>query len=290
MIRTMLLVLMSLLSGRAAVAQEAQLCRIVERAAPIPTEIHETSGLAMGRLNPNAFWTHNDGSATRMYAIASDGRLLGSVEVRGIKPRDWEDLEAGACGTGSCLYAADTGDNSSRRRSITIYEIPEPRLGATREVAARSMPAEYPDGPHDAEALFRASNGDLYIVTKGREGPIRLYRYPAPYRYDEVVRLEAVREIAAQPRDQRDRVSAATMTPDGRWAAILTYRTLLFYRADELLGGGALTPLSFDLSSLGQKQMEAVVVGADGSVWVTTESELQSNPSWSRLHCTLPWN
>jgi len=271
-----------------AAAQQKPLCEIVRGAGAIPREVRETSGLAMSRLNPNVFWTHNDGNAPRLFAIDRDGRLVGVVNVRGPKMTDWEDLEAGACGAGSCLYGADTGDNLGMRRSITIYEIPEPRLGETKEVTARAIRAGYPDGAHDAEALFRTSNGDLYIVTKGRASPIGLYRYPVPYRYDQAIRLQHVREIAPRPKDERDRVSAATITPDGRWVAILTYRRLLFYRADELLAGQPVTPLSFDLTPLGHKQAEAVVVDADGNVWLTTESEKKGTPGWSQLHCTLP--
>lgn len=281
---------MLIAAGRGASAQQPPLCEVVRRGSPLPVEIRETSGLALGRLNPHAFWTHNDGNSPRLFAIDRDGRLIGSVVIRGAKMIDFEDLEAGACDAGSCLYGADTGDNLGARRTITIFEIPEPRLGETKQVTARALPAAYPDGSHDAEALFRAPNGDLYIVTKGRNKPIRLYRYAAPYRYGQAVRLQYVRDIAPMPEDQRDRVSAATITPDGRWVAILTYRTLLFYRTEDLLEGRTVTPLRFDFSSLGHAQAEAVVVGADGSVWLTTESEKTSTPAWSQLHCTLPRN
>lgn len=271
-------------------AQRQLACSIVQPHAALPKELSETSGLAAGRLNPNAFWTHNDGSSPVLYAIDRSGGLLGTVRIRGVRMHDWEDLEAGPCGTGTCLYAADTGDNSGSRSTVTIFEFPEPRLGAAAEIAARTLPAAYPDGPRDAEALFRAPNGDLYVVTKGRSGPIGLYRYPAPYRYDQTVRLEHVREIGPEPSSDRDRISSATMTPDGQWVAILSYRTLYLYPADGLLGGSDVQPFTYDLEPLGQAQGEAIVVGSDGTVWITTESEKNGTPSWAQLHCSLPRN
>ena len=57
--------------------------------------------------------------------------------------------------------------------------------------------ARFPNGARDAEGLFILPSGDLYILTKGRRGPIELFRYPSPERPGETVTLEHVRELDA---------------------------------------------------------------------------------------------
>ena len=93
---------------------------------------------------------------------------------------DWEDLAVGPCPEGSCLYIADIGDNNRARRQITIYRVPEPRPDDKATAARRGMDVAYPDGAHDAEALFVTPNGQLFLVSKENARTTALYRVPAP--------------------------------------------------------------------------------------------------------------
>ena len=119
-----------------------------------------------------------------------------------------------------------------------------------------ALRARFPDGPTDAEALIVRPAGDLFIITKGRNREIALYRYPAPQRPDEIVTLERVRTLLPEPKDDDDRVTSAAATPDGRWIGVRTYRTLYVY---------------------------------DGTVWLSSEAaNKRSRPQLSTLACSLP--
>jgi hypothetical protein len=273
-----------------APAPDDPVCRVADAGRPLPDEVKETSGLAQSRRDPELFWTHNDaGNVPELFAVDAGGRLVERVRVVGAELVDWEDIESGPCDAGDCLYVADTGDNDAERERITVYRIPEPAAGAAATAAAEAFYARYPDGEWDAESLFVLPTGDVFLVTKGRHGPIALYRYPAPQRPGETVTLERVTELFPQPGDEADRVTAATASPDGRWVAIRSYRRLYLYPAAGLVGGGAVEPTVVDLTPLGEAQGESVVIAADGTVWLTSEAESKGErPRWSRLQCTFP--
>jgi hypothetical protein len=150
----------------------------------------------------------------------------------------------------------------------------------------RTQRLRYPDRAQDAEALFVLPDGRRFLVTKGRQGAIALYRIPGGD--GATTTLERVRELAPRPRNERARVTAATATPDGRLVAIRTYHTLLLYETEALLADGA--PVAeYDLRPARELQGEAVVLDAAGSVWLTSEAEQRGHaPRWSRLACPIP--
>lgn len=277
------------LAAAPASAQSAaeKTCTITTVPRPIPTEVRETSGIARGRTNPDVFWTHNDsGNESELFALTTDGQLAARVAIEGAKLSDWEDIEAGPCGDDNCLYLADTGDNAERRARITIHEVIEPKLPATSVRINRSIVARYADGPRDAEALFRLPNGELFIVSKGRSQPIAVYQLRLAGTNEEAT-LERVRELFPVPKDQRDRVSSATASPNGEWVAIRTYRTLYIFRTQQLLNGGE-AHITFSLEPLAEKQGEAIALDDDGKVWLTSEAEQKKDqPTFAGLQCTL---
>ena len=264
-------------------------CRILTAGAALPNVARETSGLARGMRDPGVFWTHNDsGDDPVLYAIGEGGRLAGSVAIGGAEARDWEDIEAAPCpGSGEpCLYIADTGDNDAERDRITLYIVPEPAPDAG-SVAASALHLRYPEGPRDAEGLF-IIDGRIHLVTKGREGPIRLFRVPEGATAGSTAMLEPVAEVAPRPGTSAGYVTAATATPDGRWVAIRTYRELLVLEAGPLLAGTPGEPRRFDLAPLSEVQGESVVMDDEGGVWLTSEGGSGAPPAWSRLACEIP--
>ena len=147
--------------------------------SPLHDEIHESSGVAVSRAHAGIFWTHNDSGDSILFAVDAQGRTAGRVRLAGAAVEDLEDLAAAPCpGGGNCLYAADIGDNDAERPSVTVYRIPEPAPGAAESAPATAIRLRYPDGAHDAEALF-VHGGAIHIVTKGESGPIAIYRAPA---------------------------------------------------------------------------------------------------------------
>ena len=262
----------------------APACAVVQQLQPLPEDGRETSGLTVGRRHPDLLWTHNDsGFEPFIYELDHNRTLKAFFRVTGGEVTDWDDMEAGECETGSCLYVADIGDNAGARSSVMVYEIPEPELPATEVAPIRTLHVRYPDGAQDAEAFFRLPSGEMYIVTKGRQGTIKLYRLAAGG--GEVLAL--VREVLPHPENERDRVTAATASPDGKWVAIRTYRTLYIYRTDDLTGDGA-AARTFSLVGLNEKQGESVTLANDGSMWLTSEAEDPKDmPMIGRLSCAL---
>jgi hypothetical protein len=151
------------------------------------TAIVEASGLVASRQHADVLWTHNDNGDSRLFAMSSQGRHLGTYST-GLTVRDWEDI---AIGPGpqagiNYLYIADTGDNSQVRTSVAVHRIAEPTATSTQApvnltlTGAATITLRYPDGPHDAETLIvDPATGDLYIVTK-RDARSRIYRAAYP--------------------------------------------------------------------------------------------------------------
>ena len=275
-------------SAGGGAAREAGECTQLGTTATLPAELDESSGLAASRTRPGIYWTHNDaGGEPELYAVDAEGQLQQRVRLDGADYRDWEDIARGPCPAGECLYVGDIGDNHARRQDAAIYRVREPRAGETHLPAER-FPLRYPGGPRDAEALFVMPDTTVYIVTKGRESPIALFRYPAPLRAGEVVQLEHVRDFTPGPVPRAERVTAADAAPGGRWIAVRSYSTLMLFRAADLLQGeGAPHALNTDLTPLGEPQGEAVTLGDSGLVALGSERDGGAHATLIRLRCTL---
>lgn len=263
-------------------------CEPVRTAVRLPDRLVETSGAAVGRLDPAVIWTHNDG-ASALFAIDSLGAVRGAIRVCP-RARDWEDLESAACEAHeSCLYLADTGDNEERRApgSARILRLAEPRLPlGDGPLDAEVLPVRLPDGPRDVEAMFVLPGERIHVVTKGRNHPITVYRYPGPLRPDAVTLVE-VQRLTDRPQPLAGQVTGASASEDGSVVAIRTYQSLAFYRvvADTL----APEPDGLvNLRSLRETQGEAVALGPDGLVILTSEAGfLGSPPGMNILRCRV---
>lgn len=266
-------------------------CRIESRAVTLPDGVGETSGVAESRRTPGVYWTHNDsGGEPILYAFAPDGRGLGAVRVTGARNRDWEDVAVTACEGGSCVLVGDIGDNTGRKREISLWRVPEPAPTDTASAPATRYDARFPGDRGDAEALFALPDGSLYLITKGtRRKPIELFRWPTPLSERGAATLQRVRQLAPPPAQPGDEVTGAGASPNGRWVAVRTYASLVLYRTQDLLGSGE-PALAMDLLPLAEGQGEGVSLGDDGTVILTSENREGGHlpGTTSRLACTLP--
>lgn len=140
----------------------------------------EASGLA--RSDTGLFYTVDDATGTdELIALRGDGSLVARIRVAGMSAENAEALTIGSCSsgaTGSCLFVGDIGNP---RDTATIYHIPEP-TGPPWFAQSTAWTYTYPDGPHNAEAMFLAPNGDLVLIDKpapdstGSVPPHRIYR------------------------------------------------------------------------------------------------------------------
>ena len=198
--------------------------------------VREASGIVASRKNANVLWIHNDsGYPAHLYALDTQGNLLGTCPVVGARARDWEDI---AIGPGPdpnqrYLYIGDIGDNESKYPSVWVYRVPEPDVDATNPFGQmRIGPAEpleltYPDGPRDAETLLvDPLNGDIYIIAK-RSFFCRVYRARFPDRPDGPVVLE---RVAVLPWGF---ATGGDVSPDGRRVIVRSpFNAALWIRPD----------------------------------------------------------
>jgi hypothetical protein len=271
-------------------AETAQGCVLAEPPLLLPRSVRESSGAVLAAGDAGIFWTHNDsGWEPLLHAVGRDGSIVGQTRVRGARNRDWEDMAAGPCadGGGRCLYVGDIGDNAAIHPEIVLYRIPEPTPGDARSEPAERFAAVYPGGPRDAESLFVLPDGSVYLVTKGRDAPVEVYRWPTPLEPGPVT-LEPVRTLGPAPEQTGDMVTGAAASPDGAWVVIRTYALLSFYRPEALLGGGE-PELTVDLVPLGEPQGEAVTFARGDTILLTSEGRGRSAPPRAtRLRCDLP--
>jgi hypothetical protein len=246
--------------------------------------------VALSRRNEGILWTHADAGPPRLLAVSSrDGAVRGSVRIAGALVEDWEDVAVGRCAAGSCVYLADIGDNRANRARITVYRIPEPLSSDSASAPADAIHATYPDGPHDAEALFVDPAGRIYLVTKGERGSSAIYRYPESPLPGSESRLEMVRMLSRVPLDRSARVTGATASANGRWVALRTLQSVSFHPLTVLTGGAAGEPVVFDLRLAREAQGEGVALGDSGALYLASEGGRKRDPATlTRLVCPLP--
>jgi hypothetical protein len=136
-------------------------CKADGKATPLPN-LAEASGVTAGRDRPSVLWAHNDsGGEPRVLGLDQAGTVDEFVQLIGAVVEDWEDIAAGACSQGSCLYVADIGDNDAKREHITVYRFPEP--------VAESRPrrASCNWRPHANAGTDAAGKGDQKVDERG---------------------------------------------------------------------------------------------------------------------------
>jgi hypothetical protein len=222
-----------------------------------------------------------------VFALDNRGTVTGQNRVTGAREEDWESIAVGPCGTGSCLYLADIGDNDANRRQITVYRVPEPETASGTAAVSAVFHATYPDGAHDAETLLAAGN-ELYVVTKGETGPVALYKFPANPAPGSTVKLQRVAEIASKA-DADSRITDGSVSPDGQWVVLRSKSALRFYRAPELLAGLKSVVSAVDVRPLKEPQGEGVALGNDSTVYLAGEGGGKGHAgTFARFSCALP--
>lgn len=200
--------------------------------------LREVSGLADSALNPGTLWANNDsGDSARLFAITEAGATRAIYNVTGASASDWEDL---ALGVGpvpgqSYLYAADIGDNSGNRSSVSIYRMVEPVVsgsGTQTLNGAERLNLRYPDGSKDSEAFFvDPLTGELYLVQKAGGGPVGVYRAPANLAANSTTTLTRVGTLNL-PGGNSNSVTAADISRDGKSIAIRSYGQVRLWSRD----------------------------------------------------------
>jgi hypothetical protein len=250
----------------------------------------EASGLARSQRDPEIFWSINDGgSKPRLYAFDATGAHRGRIKLEDAKNRDWEDIASFELDGQPWLLIADTGDNDSKRKKVSLYVVAEPDLAQddkVREKPAWRVDFRYPDGPRDAEAVAVDATNERVLVLTKRDLPPVMYEVPLRPDSDETVTATRLGPIESLPRPLRQDVDQAIFTEDWHWqptgmdlsadgrlGVILTYRAVYVFRLDP--GADLYDSLSGRAYALGLgnfRDAESVAFHADGdSILVTVE-------------------
>ena len=272
-----------LLVTAAACAPDGPGCTPLGAPIAFPDDLNETSGLAVSLAYADTYWTHNDAESV-LFAVDGQGSILGRFPLSQ-RARDWEDLALSTCSEGgSCLYMLDLGDNYEERTDIRLLRAREPDPTHSDTIRVEAFPVVLPDGPRDIEALVVLPGERVLVVTKGRNDPITVYRYPPPLRPDTVV-LEEVQRLSERARIFPRQLTGGAAAPRGGLVALRSYQSLQFYTLD----ADTLVPLEggrIDLSALREPQGEAVGIGLDGQVVLTSEGGPGGGPGYmSKLRC-----
>lgn len=267
---------------------DASICTDARVTGRLPAEIDEASGIVASRRTPGIFWIHSDGPAPWLYAVDSTGTIKARVRTAGVELYDWEDIAAGPCGSETCLYLGDIGDNDEMRADHAVYRVVEPLLTDSVTGPATRYPFRYPGRPHDAEALFVTADERMFIVTKGRNGQLILFGFPASPRPDLDSELEPIAILNRGHVTLPDLVTGAGATPDGNYVVIRSYAAFQIYRVLD----GSLIPVpggAYDVQALPEIFGEGIDIQADGSVVLVSEDAADGlGAPISRVPCALP--
>lgn len=250
--------------GCVALAAQAQPVEVAAGVLQLGTiqsaAVSESSGLVASRRNPGFFWTHNDGDATALYAMTSQGLVTNAIKIKNTQFEDWEDIAAG----GNRLYLADIGNNNHHREHVDIYAIAEPSLKRPPHDVepVRHWKLHYPNDPFDAESLV-VSHGFGYVIAKDRN-PGQVYRFRVSGKTEATLEAQCTLDVSAPP-------AGADLTPDsGRLAVITSAGAYLFLLPRRVPKQGTIEPALFVPFSF--QQMEGCCFTRDGLV-VTSEGQ-----------------
>lgn len=251
-------------------------CEVINRS--LLSDVPEASGLAVSRRRPGLLWTHNDsGHDPVLFAFDASGALRGRVRVP-VRTRDWEDLSAASCPpvggeqntARACLYIGDIGDNEMSRRTIQVYRIAEPNPGDPQTGRPQTISLTYPDGRHNAEAMFVADER-IFIVTKDRLGMV--YRSAAAIGDVLSAFNPASTNIKLQRIAHLDLVGVtdAETSPDGATVAVRTADEVVIYATADLIRGSVAARVRIPVDVLGEPQGEGVALGETGMLYMASE-------------------
>jgi hypothetical protein len=256
--------------------------------------LKESSGIAVSRRLPGVLWTHNDSSdGPHLYATNLAGADLGFFRIAGAEAVDWEDIALGPCpldsDTGACLYIADTGDNRERRDRVAIYILEEPDVvpgpGRSEDYpgSVKRLLVSYADGPQDVEAMAVDTAGNLLLASKGRSGPIKLYRVGANSVRATAAEAQIVPGFELVPSRSLGRLATgAAVSPGGSQLAVRTYTEIIFFTWDGLRA----TPLGLPcFLGVREPQGEAIDFLDEDTLVLTSESRRGFRGGLSRVQC-----
>ena len=240
--------------------------------------IDEASGIEVSTRFPGRLYHHNDsGDTLRFFQTDMTGGDMKVINVDGPMPLDVEEMALGPCGSRTCLFLGDTGDNPGKRSEVAFTLVTEKARFGAMEPIHKVVRARYPDGSQNAEAFAIHPNGDLYLIVKpidavmmtpGASGVYRLKAADLMADGDAIRTFEKIGSLDL-PHLMPDLpffghiVTGLDITKDGHRAVLLTY--------------AAAVELGFDLS---KGVPDKLVAGQNVSIFKAQPLSQQEAIAW----------
>lgn len=252
-------------------------------------DLNALSGMAASWRNPGVIYVHNDHDQPVIYALGENAGLLARVTLSGVVGHDIEDMEVSRCPAGTCLFAADIGNNLSPRTEFGIFRASEPAIAQGDVERALTVPAErfafrYGDAPHNAESLIiDPTTGAVYIVTKVAAGQPSAVYHLETFDLGKVNLAVKIADLPVPaPGDQP--ATAGTAQPCGAGFLLRTGNTLYEFRipvGTPFADAFHVTPIKVPAAV--EQQSEAVTYQPDGRGYYTTSEG--ATPPLDRVSC-----
>lgn len=202
----------------------------------------ETSGLVASATHKGILYIHNDsGDTSRFFSIRDDGRLTAiyNYNVNDAGKTIVKDVEDIALGKGPkgkrYIYIGDIGDNSARRKYITIYRIREPKPGTSPDILEANVKADllhlkYPDGARDAETLMVDPVEKLFYIISKREEAVNVYTAPLYFNSGDTVVLTKRATLFFQGNTSAKWICGGDISRDGRQVLVKNYLKVFYWK------------------------------------------------------------
>lgn len=251
------------------------------------SDLSEVSGIAVSRINKDILWVINDsGNSASVYALNTEGKVLGVLDIQGVLNNDWEDIASFEYKGKPYILIADVGDNHAKRSKCFLHFIEEPDI--KKITGTSSMPVKpswsitytYEDGPRDCESVaVDTVTGKILLLSK-RDTPPVLYELPLSKEKNGVAKklteIKPLPQLTDEIMDfsiSSNMTTAMDISADGLSAVVLTYGNAFYYKkkpskkwADVFTGspGEIIVPR--------MRQAESICFGKDdSSIYITTE-------------------
>jgi hypothetical protein len=232
-----------------------------------PLLIDEASGIADSKVNTGYLWVQQDsGNPNDIALLSHDGVLLKKINIKPASNRDWEDMAIGngpLTGT-NYIYLADIGDNAKTASQYFIYRFAEPASATDTVFNCDKLVFQYPDGSHDAEAIFvDNSTKDIYIITK-QDNPSKIYKLAYPQNTGGVNTAIQVGSLTFSG------ATASAISADGKEILIKSYTSVYYWKRNTTHSiEQVLSTTPFTLAYQFEPQGEAVCFKNDNSGFFT---------------------
>jgi hypothetical protein len=250
--------------------------------------ITEASGMAASPRDGRFLWIINDsGAKPAIHLIQADGTDRGSIRLKDLKNKDWEDLDSFTLNGKSYLLVSDTGDNDSKRDSVTLWILREPELpkeGVNLDatvIPGSKIQFKFEDGPRDCESVAVDEKAKKILLVSKRTKPPQVYQLPLVLdnkRGTLLARKVGSTQVKCPVVSLipfRDQPTGLDISADGKLAAAVTYYGVFLFpkkEGEDWAEAFSRPPTALQPHHL--TQAESVAISKDGkSIFVVSEGK-----------------